>query len=1040
MLSSYWPTNKNIEDCIKLEAEELSDQVLLSVHEPMTILRKKEGNSSHESPLSFGEAEQAVLKNLKNSNRPVPIIGPPGSGKSHLIRWLDIQLQNDPATQDWLVRRIPKSASLKEVLLRLLEGLDGEIFAGAREKVNQVGRKLSTGEVAEHLIVNINSELNKLYESLNEKKKSLRNVEPSIAAKEIESLKVVKKHGAKECLPSLLGDSFYKRTLLDPDKGCIYQIAKRLTQGSSIDDIEGDNYYLQASDLDFNGLGDKFNELSLYAREYVAQKQLNTNLAAREEAVGLVNSIIGDACGNIYQQFYQLHGGTFLDLFLEIRKNLKGKTLVILIEDMSLITAIESDLITSLTREETRDGVKELCDLKSAIAVTSDYSGYMKHRNSLVSRNAGIEWEILLESENDHSFYQRLEDFCGRYLNAARYGSDRLEDIGGGKKVIYKSSDQDELKLEEAFGYSPSGFSLFPYNKQAIRAFSEKVCRTTTGDLILNPRKVLREVLIENLSLYRGFYLKGNFPPPNFSNINCSSSLERDLRGKIHKDLERVKSIAAIWGFGAKNIEELASYVSASLSRAFNLDELGELLENTKPVKPQRNTTPAIEKIKQSKAVTPEIKKPNVDQEDSIYDLVDKWFEEKYIPQNYANILRQFLKGVILKRWSNYSNWLSINLSVSELEKKLGYGPTSVPVIQIPYNSKEANEVHEFLSLILGGKKLTKTIESDIKAVIIAILNLSERNSLLDANFEDYCIVENYLSKWLPYAFETLHTKLKEGLKDNGLKNALQIHYSLALSLFPSIQGYSIKDKINFLCSKKADIDGVVHIADIALADTGIQDWDNFKNSQINNWNTFQSNWFKFVSINTHAIDGVVVQQAARGLSIELDVSVSHLVKNSCEQVKSEYPLFQKLRGMTTKDDFIDTLERLSEVLKKMDKDGQYQRMDNYLTARQIKKRVQKTSDNEGWESVKSVIGIFDEFSLVSAISCLQKINIDNLSDVSDVLKAFYAAIEFNLPRIKQDNDASGANAKEASKTGLGSRIVAIQSCCHDLIGQGEKV
>jgi len=205
---------------------------------------------------------------------------------------------------------------LKEVLLRLLEGLDDKIFVDARAKVNQVGRSLSTDEVAEHLIVNINSELNKLYKSLNDKRKALRNVDRSIAAKEIESLKVVEKHASKECLPSLLGDSFYKKTLLDPQKGCIYQIAKRLTQGSSIGDIEGDNYYLKASDLDFSHLGDKFVELSIHAREYVADKRLNNNLSAREEAVGLVNSIIGDACSNIYQQFYQIHGGTFLDLFL----------------------------------------------------------------------------------------------------------------------------------------------------------------------------------------------------------------------------------------------------------------------------------------------------------------------------------------------------------------------------------------------------------------------------------------------------------------------------------------------------------------------------------------------------------------------------------------------------------------------------------------------------------------------------------------------------------------------------------------------------
>jgi hypothetical protein len=46
-MMEYWPSRKNIVQCIRNEAEELEDHVLLAVHEPM-LLTRCDVNENHE--------------------------------------------------------------------------------------------------------------------------------------------------------------------------------------------------------------------------------------------------------------------------------------------------------------------------------------------------------------------------------------------------------------------------------------------------------------------------------------------------------------------------------------------------------------------------------------------------------------------------------------------------------------------------------------------------------------------------------------------------------------------------------------------------------------------------------------------------------------------------------------------------------------------------------------------------------------------------------------------------------------------------------
>ena len=162
MLEEYWPDSRQIETCIRTEAEELSPFVLQVVHEPMHLIEVNITNGNERSIQV--DAEEELLRHLKKHSRPIPILGDAGSGKSHLIRWIDVRLKNDLDTKDWVVKRIPKSSSLRQVLEILLEGMQGAKFDLLRAKIQEVGERRSTEEVADLLLVFMSHRLKELLE------------------------------------------------------------------------------------------------------------------------------------------------------------------------------------------------------------------------------------------------------------------------------------------------------------------------------------------------------------------------------------------------------------------------------------------------------------------------------------------------------------------------------------------------------------------------------------------------------------------------------------------------------------------------------------------------------------------------------------------------------------------------------------------------------------------------------------------------------------------------------------------------------------
>ena len=127
-LLAYWPRQEDVVACVKTDAEAASEAVSLAVHQPLQFERRVIGGQS-DTLLPCDERELLKLflePNLSEGRVIFPIVGSSGTGKSHVVRWMDAQLRrmDDHATR--VVIRIPKGTSLKGVLGILLRDLPGQ--------------------------------------------------------------------------------------------------------------------------------------------------------------------------------------------------------------------------------------------------------------------------------------------------------------------------------------------------------------------------------------------------------------------------------------------------------------------------------------------------------------------------------------------------------------------------------------------------------------------------------------------------------------------------------------------------------------------------------------------------------------------------------------------------------------------------------------------------------------------------------------------------------------------------------------------------
>ncbi len=230
-LLRFWPTEDDCLECIKPEAENPSDAVFLAVHQEMRFVRKS-FQTDHAESKSQNQLLNEFLRDEPSGRVILPILGESGIGKSHLVRWLKVQLQQRKDRDKRHVILIPKSSSLKSVLGRILDGLDGPRYQEIRSQLKSAREQMDEIGAKQRIRAELLTSIERNHTEASKRKEHAQQNGGNLSEKD----KLWLGHGDPRCLPSLLNDPATQKlftigTSLRP--GIISELARHIAEDTS---------------------------------------------------------------------------------------------------------------------------------------------------------------------------------------------------------------------------------------------------------------------------------------------------------------------------------------------------------------------------------------------------------------------------------------------------------------------------------------------------------------------------------------------------------------------------------------------------------------------------------------------------------------------------------------------------------------------------------------------------------------------------------------------------------------------------------------
>ncbi|WP_318376089.1 protein DpdH [Enterobacter sp.] len=1022
-IMNYWPSLENIEQCIRNEAEELQDDVLLAVHEPMVLIRRDVNNN--QAALS----DEDLFTQLLTTERAIPLIGRSGMGKSHLVRWLDCRLKSHLHAKgelaQWEIVRIPKNASLRQVLLLILKNLHGGIFDDARKRVDDVAEQHSAKDLADLMLTMMSHQLESMYNeamAIGQEYESQGKEIPADLLNRLEAIIEEVENG----IGNLITDPNFKLNLLKPDH-CIYKRASRMSDGLKEDDEDHDNYELAPADLFFQ---DNIDDLSSLAREYISHSRIDEhdNEKARIQAVRVLNEAMHAALKSLFSKLFTFNGGNFQELFQQIRRELlaQERRLVILVEDMAAISAIEDVLIDSLIEEGMRDGVKTLCPVHSVIAVTDNYPGYKRRQETLMTR-AGYEW--IIESIDRDNNEGRIVSLCGRYLNAARHGAATLKQLRAQGLADWPPVWNDDAASEwlTDFGMTDKQqVPLFPFNRNAILALANKNCRDSSGQLAFNPRIVINRILLDILRDCRVEAERGTFPPPNLAGITTDAEIQNKINQLTTSRAASAASLAALWGYGSHSWDEVSQQLPSGVAKAFGLNELAERLNG----KPYENSN-GKEKPDQIKIIDPKpLINPKPPEEKPGLPFIKhlkSWVNDKAIlPQDIARDLRAGLNNCY--ELYAQAEFFGMVDKPSLVER--------IPLISLPLSASDpSNAIVKFYDR----KDLDDPLRRiEIYNVALAVLriqhytNNGEGLSYPEA-LEDYAHYENFVSWWVPQATEigVNHARARK------LKPALRNHYQKALLLGLLTGKENPAELVDALCLTQKGVGRTEGkgrgrtpdtnpsdlcfygleanqkpYASIKVAEarqTALQDWDEARNTWLS---LVAITELKFGLPSTRALEAEVVTFALKEIQKEpLGAEIQRAAETARKEIAPTIENAQLFENIKNQDDFIALLDDWQTFIEAVrtqyyPPESEQIRNSSWLMGEIEALKVDAEASLNTLQTLNSLAKQKDAFMLWHDISHLDGDYISRIGNLLAQWQNIQSKISFTLQQINSKGDA----------------------------------
>jgi hypothetical protein len=546
-LSDFWPSPQHIAECIRTEAEVVDDAVLLAVHEPGPLITRT-ANGAVERPATEPDLLASLMRDASDGSAVlVAITGESGVGKSHLVRWLHAQLKRHPRRDQLVIVLVPKTASLRQVVERILQPLQGEAYSKLLVELSQTVDHLSPSHAAAMLCTALSLVLEQkftegmaLLKSTDREDRELRE---------------------RLALTRILRDLIREPEVFDQwFRTPLERIVRQTIEGGS-EQQTGEQRRFVPADLD---PPESYTPDGSRRTVQAALQQLTRNDgASRPLAAEILQEALDPALRDVFQFSRALGQRTIEEIVDGIRQQLliDGKELVLLIEDFAALAGIQQPLLNLMIAESDHGGVRVRAPIRTALAVTD---GFLPSRQTILTR-AKQEWLIPNTAATPQAIIDRMVSLAGRYLNAARWGAKALREqfevnpageIEGWVKPFPTVLSDDDLHRLSAFGDSPQGYPLFPLSAVAIESIARREL-SPGGELRLNPRAFIDTVLRQTLS-HRSLYESRAFPPANFKGAapNATVQIALKARGMPQEQLERLAPVLDYWAGNPGNLSD----------------------------------------------------------------------------------------------------------------------------------------------------------------------------------------------------------------------------------------------------------------------------------------------------------------------------------------------------------------------------------------------------------------------------------------------------------------------------------------------------
>ncbi|GAB3446571.1 hypothetical protein GCM10027517_28990 [Phycicoccus ginsengisoli] len=520
-------TSADVTATIPTEAATPSAEVLLATHAPLRISRR--GAKGRHAELEIVD-EQQVLEEFLTSEPTngvlvAPVLGESGTGKSHLVRWVEAKLDpNKPGRHVIYLRKT--DTSLKNVVEQLLVGQQGPKFDEIRTKLDSLGSGV-TQETMEGRI------LDSLAEALEQHEAS----GPARALVGPDGLAV------------FFRDPLF-RNHLRREGSFVQRRAQHALRGRDADEpdipLEFTADQLPLDIVDFADIADAA----------AATRKIFTRLATSPQLQAQAVAMINDLLHVAVTRAVGLSVGDVAQAFLQMRANLVEDEIVLLIEDVALIQGVRRDLLDAIVEPGVDKGVRKYATIRTMMAVTSGYYNEtlpetFRYRAEATGPRYVVDVDLASKAADDGLFI----DFVGRYLNAARVGKQELEQAAPRVPNACATCDF-RPSCHENFGESSDGYGLYPYNRPAILRAIQTLADRAGNTRTFNPRRLLARAVRDTLGDDQSLITSGQFPPADFLSGPGESglpTLSLGVRARIEEHYGeagsgRLQTLLTFWG------------------------------------------------------------------------------------------------------------------------------------------------------------------------------------------------------------------------------------------------------------------------------------------------------------------------------------------------------------------------------------------------------------------------------------------------------------------------------------------------------------